>query len=267
MSELFPGLGETDLDAFVAILEAQAEGAPRLRRLLSYFARLVDMAAPKKMLVVGCGPRPMTLRFLKQEGHEAIGVEPVPSFVASACEWLGAHDAVLQGAAESIPRPDDSCDFLFFESVLEHVDSPRAALCEIHRVLAPGGAAFVVTTNRTKLRLSGYNGEYNVPFFNFFPALVRESYVHKHLHFTPHLANHTTRPAVHWFTFGQLCRLGRDAGFAHFYSLLDLLRPQDEAVRKSVVRRLLLRPLQQNPWLRALALTQVGGAVVMVKRR
>jgi hypothetical protein len=69
---------------------------------------------------------------------------------------------------------------------------------------------------------------------------------------------------VHWFTYGSLCRIGREAGFAHFYSLLDVLRPGDRAVARR--RAWWLSWAQRKPWLRALALTQLGHTIVMVKR-
>ena len=51
------------------------------------------------------------------------------------------------------------------------------------------------------------------------------------LHYEPQLANYNARPAVHWFSFPDLCRLGREAGFAQFYSPLDLI---DDRARLSV---------------------------------
>ena len=159
-----------------------------------------------------------------------------------------------------------SQDIILCESVLEHVDSPRAALGEMYRALRPGGIAYVVTTNRLQVNVRGRNGEFNVPFFNWFPRLVRESYVFRHLHHEPDLANYSLRPAVHWFTFAQLCELGRDSGFGQFYSLVDLLSPRDPSIARGSQRRWILGPIQRSPWLRALALTQVGHTIVMLKR-
>jgi hypothetical protein len=62
-----------------------------------------------------------------------------------------------------------------------------------------------------------------------------------------------------------LCRAGRDVGFSRFYSILDLISPQDPRVVKSLFRRTALRFITRGPWVRALALTQVGGLIVMVK--
>jgi len=71
---------------------------------------------------------------------------------------------------------------------------------------------------------------------------------------------------VHWFSFASLCAMGRHAGFEHFYSPLDLWHASDPAVRKSRLRKWLLNKMKFNPWLRALALTQRGETVIMVKK-
>jgi hypothetical protein len=81
------------------------------------------------------------------------------------------------------------------------------------------------------------------------------------------LANYSLRPAVHWYSYADLCRLGRQAGFGQFYSVLDLLDTGDPLVSKSRGRNLLLNKLKFNPWLRALTLTQRGTPIFMLKRR
>jgi hypothetical protein len=132
------------------------------------------------------------------------------------------------------------------------------------RVLVPGGLAFITTTNRHSPR----QFEFNVPLYNFLPAIVKESFVYLHLHFSPKLANYTERPAVHWYSYAQLCRLGRAAGFAQFYSPLDLVEAQDPPLRTSAVKRAVLARVQHNAWLRAIALTftRFGGTIAMLKR-
>ena len=55
---------------------------------------------------------------------------------------LGACGALVQGNAERLPFRDASCDLVCALDVLEHLDDDRAALAEIHRILAPHGALF-----------------------------------------------------------------------------------------------------------------------------
>ncbi|MCI0490567.1 MAG: class I SAM-dependent methyltransferase [Blastocatellia bacterium] len=265
LSEGYPEMDRLALENFSAVLEAHPSGGGRVENLLRYLNRLVDLGGERNILVLGCGPKPETVRILIEKNHKVVGVEPVPSFVRSAREYLASDLAVVEGAAESIPFPDLSQHMVFCDSVLEHVVSPTKSLDEMYRVLAPGGIAFITTTNRYKISLTGDNGEYHYRFFNWLPKLVKECLVFKHLHYDPQLANYSQLPAVHWFTYAELCALGRQAGFARFYSTLDLLDRGDPSVQKSWLKKLLLNRLKFNPWLRALALTQLGGTIIMLK--
>jgi SAM-dependent methyltransferase len=264
-----PQLEQRALASFKAAVDARPDDTPRVERLLHYLGRIVDVGSYRTVLVLGCGPRPQVSRILLEKGYQVVGVDPSPAFVDEARRYLGDSGSVLLGAAEGIPLPDASQDLVFFESVLEHVDSVSRSLKEIERVLNPGGALYLSTTNRYRFSLFGYNGEYNVRFFNWLPRSVKESFVFLHLHYAPELANYAVRPAVHWLSYGDLCALGREAGFARFYTMLDVVRPNDEVMRSSAVRRLARRFLprvQRNAWLRSLVLSQRGSAVIMLKR-
>jgi SAM-dependent methyltransferase len=266
LTEGYPHLAQLAHDSFVRAVEERTDDTGRLERLLTYIGRLVDVDGPRNILVLGCGPRPQPMQILSNMGHRVLGIEPVESFVESANEYLNGAARVVSGSAEMMPIPDNSQHIVYFESVLEHVDSVPRSLREIWRVLAPGGLLYLTTTNRHQVSFRGLNGEFNVPFYNWLPRLVKECYVFQHLHYQPALANFTQRPAVHWLSFADLCGRGRDAGFAQFYSIIDVLRGDDASVTKSSVRRILLPLAQRNPWLRALALTQVGHLVFMLKR-
>lgn len=56
---------------------------------------------------------------------------------------LGAHRADIQIDLQDIALPDASLDLLLTPHVLEHVPQTAVALCEIHRVLAPGGRMYL----------------------------------------------------------------------------------------------------------------------------
>jgi SAM-dependent methyltransferase len=266
-----PGLEGSGPEHFIETMRRMPDDRPRIERLLTYLNRLIDVPAGASVCVLGCGPVPQTLKIVLEQGYKAVGIEPVPEFVTNANEYLGS-DVVVRGTAERIPLADESLRVMLFENVLEHVDSPVQSMAEIYRVLQPGGVAYVTTTNRYRVSVTGENGEYNVPFFNWLPGLVKESYVFKQLHHAPALAGYSARPAVHWFTYAELCRLGRQAGFAQFYSPLDLRDPSDVPISASWAKRRilgapwLLRQLQTNAFVRALALTQTGNDIFMLKR-
>jgi len=271
LSAGYPDLERLAFEQFVASQRARPDDAPRVDWLLRLLGRLITLDGRQTVCVIGCGPVPQPIRIMRGLGYSVTGVEPVPLFVKAAGEYLDDPTAVLEGAAESIPLPSASQDLVIFDNVLEHVESPLVSLTEIFRVLKPGGITYLTTTNRHRVSLTGANAEYNVPFFNWYPRLLKESYIFRHLHYEPRLANYTKRPAVHWFSFADLCAVGRLAGFAQFYSLLDLRTRADARSSGNPLKRWLLGgwPLgvvQRSPLLRSIALTQIGGEIVMLKR-
>ncbi len=268
ITELYPGLEELYDESFNRTLAPVSPPPSELDRTLTYLGRLVALEPGAPIVVVGCGPQPHMLRHFVERGYDAVGVEPAPMFVRAAREYLGANGRVVQGSAESIPLDDESAQVVYCNSVLEHVDSPAVSLREMARVLRPGGVAWITTTNRYMISLRGETNEYTTPFLNWFPRIVRECFAFHSLHYAPWLANYSDRPAVHWFSYADLCELGRDAGFAHFYAMSDLFALDDPKQAGHPLRRWLVEGVQRSPWLRALALTvtALGGTSLMVKR-
>ncbi len=60
----------------------------------------------------------------------------------------GLNLPVMNTAGETLPLPDASFDAVVCWDVIEHVQSPDRVLCEIARVLRPGGVALVTVINR-----------------------------------------------------------------------------------------------------------------------
>ena len=239
----------------------------RVLEVLSCIDKITDTSQqPRTAAVIGCGAKPLTIKDLQEQGFCVVGIEPVESSRKSAEAFLGNSATVVAGVAESLPLETSSQRIVLLESVFEHVDSVEAALLESFRVLQPGGVLYIATINRHKFSPLGRNPEFRVPFYNWFPSLVKESYIHKHLHFDPSLANYTPRPAVNWFTYAQLCKLGRQAGFAQFYHKLDLVDCDTPGVKMGMLKRLLLGWCRSNPWLKSLVLSQLGCTVFMWKR-
>jgi ubiquinone/menaquinone biosynthesis C-methylase UbiE len=241
--------------------------ATRVSEIMSCINRLINTRRGlNTVCVIGCGPRPGSVKELIEKGYDAIGVEPVAGSAEAARLFLGDGSRIINASAENLLVRDNSQRIVLLESVLEHVDSPVKSLSEAYRVLAPGGVLYIYTTNRYRISLTGRNDEFNIRFYNWLPDIIKESYVFKHLHYDPELANYTPRPAVHWFSYSELCKLGRDAGFSQFYSLIDLVNKDSESIKKSVCRRFFLDIIRYNPWLRGLSLTQFGNSIFMLKR-
>jgi len=263
LSEGYPNLEELGIEYYSGTQSPHAYTVA----VMNCVEKLIDVTkGPKTVLIVGCGPKPYAIKDLFAKGYDVIGLEAIPTYVDSARIFLGNSARVELGKSESIPLEDNSTRIVFMENLLEHVDSPSKTLEEAYRILLSGGVLYISTSNRWKFSLTGKNLEFRVRFYNWFPPMVKESYVFQHLHYEPTLANYTPRPAVHWFSYSELCKLGRYAGFAQFYSWLDLVDFDSPFVAKSRFRRFLLNKVRFNPCLRAIALTQAGGSIFMFKR-
>lgn len=220
----------------------------------------------KKAVVIGCGPKPDTIRELSDAGYRVFGIEPLDDGIRQAREYLKGTAEVLKGKAEKIPLETDSQSLILMENVLEHVDSVPVTLSEAYRVIQPGGLLFVRTTNRLRFSMTGINWEFTTRFYNWFPQAVKESYVFTQLHYRPELAHYSPSPAVHWFSFSDLCKSGRAAGFARFYSPYDLLYLKQRA-STNPIRFRFRHWCHKQPWLRAIAISQMFGDIFMYKRQ
>jgi SAM-dependent methyltransferase len=264
LSEGYPALEKIGAEYY----KDHQEPHPRVAETFQCLARLVDLSQGlRTVAVIGCGPNPRSIQELLRQGYDAVGVEAEYRSAQAAAEFLGDPKRVFHASVEALPLEDNSQRVVLLESVLEHVDSPNLSLSEAFRVLAPGGVLFIYTTNRLRFSLTGHTVESIKRFYNWFPAIVKECYVFHSLHYDPRLNNYSPRPAVHWFTYVELCKLGREAGFATFYSLLDLVEPGDRWVRGRSLKGRLIKLIKYRPWLKALALTQVGNAIFMLKRQ
>jgi SAM-dependent methyltransferase len=94
-----------------------------------------------RILEVGCGHKGFPVD--TSAGSQHVGVDPDADAVK--------HNETLRFRAaargERLPFAEGSFDFICSAWVLEHVDTPRAFMKEIHRVLAPGGRFAFVTPN------------------------------------------------------------------------------------------------------------------------
>src|SRR4051794_5992500 len=121
----YPDLERLGVEWYTA---QQTKAESNIASVLRCVERLIDLSVGLRTFCeIGCGPNPGTLLYLRRRGLGAVGIEPIPAYVRSACDTLEDPGAVVQGTAERIPLPDGSQRVVLCENVLEHVDSPGAA--------------------------------------------------------------------------------------------------------------------------------------------
>lgn len=87
---------------------------------------------------------------------------------------------IINGAGETLPLPSEAFDLILSHEVIEHVQDDRLAICEMIRVLKPGGRAVIFSPNRGyPFETHGiyWRGKYyfgNKLFVNYLPRVLRD---------------------------------------------------------------------------------------------
>lgn len=88
------------------------------------------------------------LPLLARQFEKVIAIEPAESMLACARQRATDHGlsnvSLHQGGLSDVPLPAQSCDLAIAMLVLHHVEEPARALCELHRIVRPGGCVLIV---------------------------------------------------------------------------------------------------------------------------
>ena len=117
---------------------------------------------------IGCGPDGLIFHL---EARRRVGIDPLILSYRNLTS-LPTQTSIVQGCAENLPFSDEAFDFALCINMLDHTIVPGDVLCEISRVLRPGGLAFVqvYTTpviDKTFIRLG-----YREPLFEYHPHKI-----------------------------------------------------------------------------------------------
>ena len=128
-----------------------------------------------RILENGCGVG-MYVEHLSPLGGTVIGLE---YDFERAAEARKTSSHIINAAGENIPLPASAFDLILSHEVLEHVQDDRAAVCEMIRVLRPGGRIVLFVPNRGyPFETHGiyWKGKYsfgNKLFVNYLPRSLR----------------------------------------------------------------------------------------------
>lgn len=119
-----------------------ASARPWLHRRL--LARIRRYKPNGTLLDIGCSFG-FFINMARQFGYSVIGVEISKPAADYARNKLGLN--VFWGTLEEASFEDESVDVVTLIDVLEHIPEPMATLCEIRRVLRPGGLLIIRVPN------------------------------------------------------------------------------------------------------------------------
>jgi ubiquinone/menaquinone biosynthesis C-methylase UbiE len=115
---------------------------------------LHEMKDVRRGLDVGCGPGQFTIVIAEQlPGVDVHGIDLAPTMIELARRHASqspAKDRLHFQVADvaKLPFPDGHFDAVVSSGSIKHWPDQNAGLREIHRVLAPGGRAFIGEMNR-----------------------------------------------------------------------------------------------------------------------
>ncbi len=121
----------------------QPDGGPAWFKVaMSEILDLLKGLCAPRLLDVGCGARNMLSPYFAEHLAFRVGLDLDPAVRGNVC-----LDSLVRADACHIPLRDESMDVVLSGYLLEHLRCPIEALREIHRVLKPGGTAFLWTVN------------------------------------------------------------------------------------------------------------------------
>ncbi|BCR05473.1 ArsR family transcriptional regulator [Desulfuromonas versatilis] len=131
------------------------ELAGKILPVADYRNQLVAMVEPGRVVLeVGVGSGALLAALASRAGR-LIGVDHSPAMLREARERLaGAGLASIDlrlGEMDHLPLSDGEVDVVLLNMVFHHALQPQTVLCELNRVLAPGGRLLVADLQRHEL--------------------------------------------------------------------------------------------------------------------
>jgi SAM-dependent methyltransferase len=163
----------------------------------------------------GCGVG-MYVKKLTSLGSHVIGLE---YDLERAIEAGHNSPCITNAAGEFIPFPSGSFDLILSHEVIEHVQDDRTAICEMIRVLKPGGRAVIFCPSRGyPFETHGifWNGKYyfgNKLFVNYLPRALRDK-------LAPHVRVYSNRDLLKLFDGLQVKFIERTVIFGAYDNLI-----------------------------------------------
>lgn len=213
--------------------EQTSQRVDNLRRVLLRLRTASGLSATSLVVAdIGCGAGTQSLAWAR-DGHQVHGVDISEPLIEMARDRAAKASLSAQfhvGSATSLPLANDSADVVLMSELLEHVPNWEACVDEALRVLRPGGVVYFTTTNR----LCPIQQEFALPLYSWYPGFLKRHCERLAVTTHGHWVQHTTFPAVHWFTFYQF-RDYLDARSVSARDRFDIMESKGSALRSVVI--------------------------------
>ena len=138
------------------------------RRLQRFYDRIAGRRPDARaVLDVGCGPGHLAAALARTHPDaDVLGVDLDPAQLRIARHHHGAPNLSFRGgASHALPLPDGSRDWVLATETFHHWIEPERSLTEVHRVLRPGGAFWLVegAGDMTRAELAAWTGRTPFP--------------------------------------------------------------------------------------------------------
>lgn len=194
---------------------------PDYERIMFFTHKLKPFQPGQTFLEIGCGAGWSSI-LAAQAGYTVTGLDVRPEFVQAARQHAGEMNVAasfLVGNAEQVELPPQSFDVVYAQCVLEHVRGWEQAVAGMVRVLKPGGALYLSTTNLAY----PISTEVEFPFYQYLPRPLQERIAKS-------LKGQDVMEfgfAWNYFTHPMLRSHLKKLGLAPVYDILDLLDYRD----------------------------------------
>ena len=188
---------------------------PTLQHMLENIMQFKKLDENSRILEIGVGSGWFQI-YCRQQRLNIHGLEISPQLIEVAREFGRRYNTELDLAVGNIEETDigeSKYDVIVASSVFEHVEDWQRGVKKIFQALKPGGVFYFDSTNK----FSFTSGEYNFPLYGWMPNSWRyqlrksrqgEDIMKLGIDF-------------HQFTYPQLRRFFRDAGFSRVLDVVD----------------------------------------------
>lgn len=235
----------------------------RFRRVRDHILRVIyngrTLQRTLDVVDIGCGAGTQSMVWAELGHHvHALDVNgPLVDLGRKRAAEAGQTIDFRVGSATELPWADESMDVCIALELLEHVMDWESCMREFTRILRPGGALFISTTNL----LCPIQAEFNLPLYSWYPPFLKHYYVNLAMTKRPEIANFARYPAFHWFTFYGFRKWLCHRGFRSLdrFDIMDL-------EEKSAVGRWVISLVRAVPPLRWVGQVFTRGTILLAIR-